>query len=39
MSFIWSADLVHKNIITKFVFPKDGINAYFWEYVMVIKRD
>ena len=39
MSFIWSADLVYKNIITNFVFPKDGINVIFWEYIMVIKRD
>lgn len=31
--------MVHKNIITKFVFPKDGINVDFWEYIMVIKRD
>ena len=29
----------HKNIIINFVFPKYDINAYFLEYIMVIKRD
>lgn len=39
MSFIWSENLVYKNIIINFVFPKNGINANFWEYIMIIKRD
>lgn len=39
MSIFGSTYLVRNNIITNFVFPKDGINANFWEYNMIIKRD
>jgi hypothetical protein len=32
MSFFWSTYLVRNNVITNFVFLKDGIYADFWEY-------
>ncbi len=32
MSFFRNTYLVRNNIFANFVFPKDGINADFWEY-------